>query len=70
MARIRFVRGINVQRFNRELNIKQGEEFRVKVQSMVPVQYDSTIVIIVYCYMPFERERKPLEGETLNGKYI
>lgn len=50
MARIRFVRGINVQRFNRELNIKQGEEFRVKVQSMVPVQYDSTIVTIVTCH--------------------
>ena len=69
MAMIRFVRDINVQRFNRELNIKQGEEFRVKVQSMVPVQYDNTIVTIVYCYMPFERERKSLEGETLNGKY-
>ena len=36
---------------------------------MVPVQYDNTIVTIVYCYMPFERERKSLEGETMNGKY-
>lgn len=36
---------------------------------MVPVQYDNTIVTIVYCYMPFERERKFFEGETLNGKY-
>lgn len=52
MGMIRFVRDINVQRFNRELHIKQGEEFRVKVQSMVPVQYDNTIVTIVYCYMP------------------
>lgn len=52
MGFIRFVRDINVLRFNRELNIKQGEEFRVKVQSMVPVQYGSTIVTIVYCYMP------------------